>query len=64
MIAFDLDQCTGCQMCMDICLQDAISMQDDEPQLDAQKCDGCELCVQECPAGAITAGSPDTGPET
>jgi len=38
---------------MDICPQDAISMQDDEPQLDAQKCDGCEMCVEECSADAI-----------
>lgn len=64
MIVFDLDECTGCQMCMDICPQDAVSMQDDEPQLDAQKCDGCGLCVEECPAGAITGETADTASKT
>ena len=51
-------------MCMDICPQDAVSMQDDEPQLDAQKCDGCGLCVEECPAGAITGETADTASKT
>lgn len=46
--------CNGCQMCKDICAQNAISYQVNKqgfwfPKVDYSKCVKCSLCVRKCP---------------
>lgn len=48
------DRCTGCNMCGDLCPEQAISYQESEegfwyPIVDATKCVECSLCVDRCP---------------
>jgi len=56
----DLDLCTGCQKCIDICIFDAISMvsvpetKKLKAQVDSKKCFGCGCCSLVCEDGAIS----------
>jgi len=46
----NLDLCTGCGTCIDLCRFGAIT----EPfQVDVLRCEGCGVCVDFCPANAI-----------
>lgn len=49
----DKKDCCGCGACMNICLKQAISMQEDDygflyPDIDTSKCVGCEACKKVC----------------
>ena len=46
----NLDLCTTCGACLDLCRFGAIN---DQFQVDAILCEGCGVCVDFCPAGAI-----------
>ena len=48
------EECCGCTACYAICLQEAISMVEDEesfeyPQIDESKCIRCYQCIKVCP---------------
>jgi ferredoxin len=47
--------CTGCGICVDVCLFDAIKMTREMayPEPVASKCVGCMDCVRQCPFDAI-----------
>ena len=46
--------CTGCEICLDRCQMEAISMnKDGVAQVDLDRCIGCGLCVTTCPSEAI-----------
>ena len=49
----DIQLCTGCETCVDVCPMDAISMRDGKACVDEDECAGCGVCVDECPVGAI-----------
>jgi Pyruvate/2-oxoacid:ferredoxin oxidoreductase delta subunit len=51
-----LEECIGCQGCLDRCIFDAIRMEGDEPkaQVLPEKCVGCGVCTITCPTEAIT----------
>jgi ferredoxin len=55
----NLDDCTGCQVCVDRCLFDAIEMARPEGSkkykavIDPKKCYGCGNCVVGCEPGAM-----------
>ena len=49
----DKENCTGCGLCVDVCSQKAITV-NDLAEVDKEKCDGCGSCVKECPNEAIT----------
>ncbi len=64
----NLDDCTGCQTCVDRCLFDAIEMERPEgskkykPVINPEKCFGCGVCVVGCEPGALkmkTVRSPE-----
>lgn len=52
----DIESCTGCGTCAEICPADAIKIQDGKAQVDDEACVECGLCVSECPREAISLG--------
>jgi MinD superfamily P-loop ATPase len=50
----DYSRCSNCQVCMDYCRFDAISMKDNTVAISNIACDGCFLCSRICPENAIT----------
>ncbi|MCA1905020.1 MAG: 4Fe-4S binding protein [Desulfarculus sp.] len=51
----DRDLCTGCEICLDRCQMDAITMADDGlAVLNPDRCIGCGLCVTTCPGEALS----------
>ncbi|NLA38645.1 MAG: 4Fe-4S binding protein [Methanomicrobiales archaeon] len=50
----DVEKCTGCETCMDVCPSDAITMVDGKAKVDPDLCVECETCVDECPSEAIS----------
>ena len=50
----DVEECTGCGLCVDVCEQDVLDLEDDIAVLtDREGCIGCGDCVEECPVEAI-----------
>ena len=50
----DPDECQGCEVCVERCQMDALSMVDGLVSLNQDRCIGCGLCVTTCPSGALT----------
>jgi dissimilatory sulfite reductase (desulfoviridin) alpha/beta subunit len=48
----DLDACMGCNLCVDICKEKALVLQDEKPVLDRNRCIRCGDCVHCCPTDA------------
>jgi ferredoxin len=50
----DRQACNGCEVCVDRCPMDAISMEPEEiARIDLERCIGCGLCVSTCPEQAL-----------
>jgi NAD-dependent dihydropyrimidine dehydrogenase PreA subunit len=49
----DLDRCTACGTCVDVCYFDARSLDDGKLMIVQDNCYGCGLCVDVCPEGCI-----------
>ncbi|HAA89475.1 MAG: 4 Fe-4S ferredoxin [Thermoanaerobacterales bacterium 50_218] len=50
----DLDKCTGCGTCVDVCPNEVLEIVDDKCKVvNPDDCTECESCVEECPEGAI-----------
>ncbi len=46
----DGDECSGCEVCVEICPMDAVVMgEQDVAVIDTPRCIGCGLCVNACP---------------
>jgi NAD-dependent dihydropyrimidine dehydrogenase PreA subunit len=52
----DLETCTGCGDCIDICPVESIRMENAKAAIDPETCIDCGICVTECPVTAISAG--------
>ncbi len=52
----DADACTGCEVCLDRCYFDAITMngEDGTACIDEENCMGCGLCMVTCDTGAMS----------
>jgi Pyruvate/2-oxoacid:ferredoxin oxidoreductase delta subunit len=52
----NVDDCIGCQTCLERCFFDAILIEGDEPRarINPEKCVGCGVCTITCPTEAIT----------
>ncbi len=48
----DLERCSGCGICVQVCPAGAISTEH-ATIVDAERCTGCGRCVTECPQGAL-----------
>jgi anaerobic sulfite reductase subunit C len=46
------DACMSCSLCVDICKEKALVLQDGRPLLDKGRCVLCADCIQSCPADA------------
>jgi Pyruvate/2-oxoacid:ferredoxin oxidoreductase delta subunit len=53
MVVIDREICLSCGLCVDLCPEEAISM-NDTVTVDPDKCTGCGTCVEECPNEAIS----------
>lgn len=49
----DQDKCTRCEVCADICENEAISFEDFELFFNPCRCLKCSACSDECPSGAL-----------
>ncbi len=51
----DEAKCTGCEICVDACPVEAITV-DDIAKIDPEVCTDCGRCIEECPNDAISSG--------
>ncbi len=51
--------CIGCERCLKVCPENALSVQEERVAIDYQKCTGCGLCIEECPRDILK----DRGPQ-
>jgi electron transfer flavoprotein alpha subunit len=57
------DKCTGCEVCIDKCPFDALSMKDDLAVVDQDTCTLCGICVKNCEFDAIEMEKEESGKE-
>jgi NAD-dependent dihydropyrimidine dehydrogenase PreA subunit len=50
----DLEKCTGCETCLDVCNNNAISLVAGKAAIELDTCMDCGTCALACPVGAIT----------
>lgn len=48
----DAEACISCNLCADICKENALSLQDGKPVHDMSRCMHCGDCIQSCPTDA------------
>ena len=48
--------CTGCGLCVAVCPDNGIVINEDGPQIDRSLCLNCGKCARSCPAGTIRSG--------
>ncbi|MBT3327859.1 MAG: 4Fe-4S binding protein [Gemmatimonadales bacterium] len=51
----DNERCTGCEICIDACPDEAISVKG-IAAVDSRLCIGCGTCIPECPNEALSLG--------
>jgi pyruvate ferredoxin oxidoreductase delta subunit len=49
----DLELCTKCGICRDVCPDDSVAAVNDGYEIDYDYCKGCGICAHECPVDAI-----------
>ena len=54
MYRVDVEKCSGCESCVDICPSEAISMVEGHAFIDVDECIECGSCEAECPEEAIS----------
>jgi len=50
----DVEKCTGCSICIEVCPFEAITLNDEKAVIDDDTCTECGVCVNECPNDAIS----------
>jgi len=53
-VTINSDECTGCEICLERCHFNALTIKDDVCHVDISHCYGCGLCITECPTEAIS----------
>jgi ferredoxin len=54
MYKVDIDKCSACETCIEVCPTEAISMVDGHASIDVDECIECGSCAAECPEEAIS----------
>jgi Fe-S-cluster-containing hydrogenase component 2 len=52
MVTINVEKCTGCGGCIDLCPSIAISMIQDVVTVNQETCTECKICVKICPMRA------------
>lgn len=47
------ERCSGCGMCVDVCVAGAITISNDRAKINEEYCKGCGNCVKMCPEDAV-----------
>jgi len=47
------EACTGCEECVEVCPENAISMDEGKPVINEIMCSGCGACIPACPEDAL-----------
>ena len=58
MITINMERCTGCGACLEVCPEGALYLVDDRVVLDSHLCRECEICIAVCPREAILRAEP------
>lgn len=53
MYQVDIEKCSGCEICMEACPNESISMVGGHAFIDPEECLECGICFDECPEEAI-----------
>lgn len=54
-VSLDNSNCIGCEVCIERCQMDALSMNENGlAEINSDRCIGCGLCVTTCPANSFT----------
>lgn len=53
LVNVDVDKCTGCGECVDVCPNDVLEVVDGTCEAVGDDCLGCESCVEVCTQEAI-----------
>lgn len=53
-VKVDLEKCTGCGTCKDVCPVEAIELINDKAQVNEDECVDCGTCVEECSESALS----------
>ena len=57
-LTLDIEKCTGCKRCMDVCPRAVLRMQDNKATIDNKdNCIECGACQRNCAYGALTVKS-------
>jgi MinD superfamily P-loop ATPase len=59
--AADLEKCTRCRACVDLCQFKAISILGEHLLVFPEMCHGCGGCMAVCPEGALTESRRELG---
>ena len=52
-VQIDIEKCTGCGNCIEICPVDAITLENEKAKVNKDECVECGQCEDECSNGAI-----------
>ncbi len=52
-ICYKAEKCLSCYECVEACERGAITVGNDEMDIDRERCDGCGKCVEVCRGGAL-----------
>ncbi len=51
-LSYNIEKCTGCQACIDVCNQKAIQFVEGKVKTDRSLCNACGKCITNCPTEA------------